>query len=112
MSLVTQILKSVQITLFSAVTATGRSSTYALPPQLVSIVWQTSYNSAPSGTSVTLDVSLDGVNWTTIDTSTNTSGEVRTVTNSTAAPFISVNFGTNTGGKALTVTLECKAITQ
>lgn len=108
----TQILKAVQVTLLSAIVATGRSGIFALPNNLVSLVWQTSYNSAPSGTSVTLDVSLDGVNWTTIDTSTDTSGEVRVVPSSTAAPFISVNFGTNTGGKALTVTLMAKPINQ
>lgn len=109
---ITQILKAVLITLINAVNVTGAGSTFALPNNLVSLVWQTAFDTAPSGVSITLEVSLDNVNWTTIDTSTATIGEVRTITNSTSAAFIRANVGTNTGNKHVTVTLIAKPINQ
>lgn len=105
---ITQILNAVRIALLTAITGTGASSTFALPNKLGSIVWQTSFNINPSVVSITLEVSLDQVAWTIIDTSTAVAGEVRTITNSTAAPFIRANVGTNTGNRQVTVTLEVK----
>jgi hypothetical protein len=41
------------------------------------VTWEITYTSAPSAASVQLQGSIDGVNWVTLDTSTNVSGEVR-----------------------------------
>ena len=49
------------------------------------------------GNNIDIDVSIDGINWTTIDTSTNTAGEVRTIPDYTAAMFVRANVNTNTG---------------
>lgn len=110
MSVVTQILRSVVCTLINAVTGTGAGSKFALPSELCSLAWQTSFDAAPSGVSITLEVSIDGLVWTIIDTSTATAGEVRTITNSTAAAFIRANVGTNSGSKAVTVVIIAKSI--
>lgn len=102
------LLLGVVQTIINVVTGTGASSTFALPARTSTLTWQTSFDSAPSGVSITLQVSIDGTNWTTIDTSTATAGEVRTISAPTAAPFVRANVGTNTGDKAVTVTIVAK----
>jgi len=108
MSYFKTLLIGVKQTLIDAVTGTGASSTFALPTRACILAWQTSFDTAPSGVSITIDVSLDGLVWTTIDTSTATGGEVRTIATPTAALFIRANVGTNTGNKHVTVVIVAK----
>lgn len=83
-------------------------ATYALPARTVIVAWQTSYTGGPSAVNVILQVSLDGVVWTTYDTSTSTAGETRTITTPTAAKFIRAVIVSNTGGTLATVNIVCK----
>lgn len=46
-----------------------------------SFTWSVNYTGSPSGVSVSIQVSNDGVNWETIDTTTATGGETRFVAN-------------------------------
>jgi hypothetical protein len=46
-----------------------------------SIKWTTKYGTAPASITMILEGSNNNSSWTTIDTSTNVSGETRTVTN-------------------------------
>lgn len=95
-------------TILNAITGTGASDTFALPSRLVALAWQTSFDVAPAAVSITIQVSLDGLSWTTIDTSTAVGGETRTIASSTAARFVRANVGTNTGNRAVTLTLIAK----
>ena len=103
-------------TLLKAATATGPGTVFAVPPAMPGYrgfvqtwVWQINLTGSPSGVSVTLRGSLDGVTWNTIDTSTATTNAVRPVnlSNAQAGPyaFISADLGTLTGGTTPTVTV-------
>jgi hypothetical protein len=61
-------------------------TTFILPTRAIQVTWQISYESAPSNTNIVLQVSLDGLNWSTIDETTATGGEIRTIR--TSAIFI------------------------
>ena len=66
--------------------------------------WQTIFGSAPSAISITLQAAIDDVDghYQTIDTSTNTAGEARTVT-AVNAKFLRAKLTSITGGSGLTV---------
>jgi hypothetical protein len=66
--------------------------------------WQTLYGTAPSAVNVALQVALDDVDahYQTIDSSTNTAGESRTVSG-VNAKFIRAKVTANTGGSGVTV---------
>jgi hypothetical protein len=68
------------------------------------VVWQTIYGTAPSAISVALQAAMNDVDaqYATIDTSTNTAGESRTVTN-VRGNFIRAKISSITGGSAITV---------
>lgn len=102
------LLIAVPCTLLSSVTATGASATFALPSRSCVLTWQTSFNSNPDAVNITIRVSIDGVVWTVLDTSTAVGGEVRTITAPTAAVFVDANVVTNTGVKQITVVLIAK----
>ena len=99
------LLIAVPLNLLDARIGTGVSDTIALPTRLALLTWQTSFDVAPAVIDIDIDISLDGVIWTTIDTSTNVSGEVRTITNPSAAVFIRANVNTNTGNRQVTLIL-------
>lgn len=61
------------------------------------VTWQLVYSSAPSAVSCILEVSLDNTNWFTIDTSTATAGEKRTLPY-VMAKFIRITQSSRTGG--------------
>jgi len=88
----------------NAVAAPVASEKYALGPAEVAkvITWTYSFASAPSGVSIQLQHSIDGVIWNNLDAGTATAGETRT-TVATAARFIRANKASQTGGGALTV---------
>ena len=97
-------------TIIDAVTGTGAGLTFGLPVRACVLAWQTSFGVAPAAVSITIEVSLDNVAWTVIDTSTAVGGEVRTIDTPTAAIFVRANVGTNTGSPAVTVTIIAKPV--
>ena len=97
-------------TILNAAAATGAGDAWANVQRRVgglfrAFAWQVVTAGAPTGLSVTLQGSLDGVNWTTIDTSTATGGETRDVS-AFPATFLRANVGTLTGGTNPTVSVS------
>lgn len=68
------------------------------------VSWQTIYGSAPSAVSVVLQTAMNDVDaqYATVDTSTATAGESRTVTN-VRGNFIRAKVSSITGGSGVTV---------
>lgn len=99
----------VPVALLTAATAVTPGVAYALPARAAILAWQTSYNVNPSAITVLLQVSIDGVVWTTLDTSTAVAGETRTITTPTAALFVRANPTANVDPKQVTVTIVAKA---
>ncbi len=93
-----------------APTAGQASQQFALPDysgrgeQGRTVRWQTIFASAPSAISITLQTALDDVDahYQTVDTSTATAGEARTVT-AVNAKFIRAKLTSITGGSGVTV---------
>ena len=77
---------------------------FAVPPKPLSqgFIWQTVHATTPSAISVSLRVSIDGTNWTIIDTSTSTAGETRTILNKQGL-FVEGYITSHTGGSTTTV---------
>jgi hypothetical protein len=100
------IQKSVAETILDAVTVTGAGSTYALPASSVQVTWQALYSSAPAAVSLVLQASNNNSDWITIDTTTNTAGEVRTV--NISANFIRANLVSKTGAVTFSVIVVAK----
>lgn len=69
------------------------------------ITWQTVFSAAPDTVTVLLEGSLDGTNWFTIDTSTSTSGEIRSVNGTYKSLRINNSAVANGAGKTLTATI-------
>ena len=79
-------------------------NTWAVPGSVLSgrkaaFTWQTSYINSPSAVSVSIQGSHDNVSWTSLDTSTNTSGEARYVAE-VPFPFLRAYVTTLTGAAA------------
>lgn len=93
--------------LFDAVASgTANSTVYALPVRGTLITWQTSFGSAPASITLQLQTSLDNLSWSTVDTSTSTTGEDRTI--NTAALFVRARINAISGGSGITVQVDCK----
>src|SRR5690348_12002503 len=95
--------------ILAAATGIGAGVAYSVPESpsrglLQSFGWQTVVAGTFSAISVTLEGSLDGTNWTVLDTSTKPAGEYRQITG-TPVQFIRANVGTFTGGTSVTVLL-------
>jgi len=104
----TLITLAVPVTLLDGVTGTPTSDVFALPTRAALLSWQTSFNTAPAAVSISLQVSIDGVNFVEVDSSTAVAGEVKVVS-PVSALFIKVVVATNTGDKEITVVLLAKA---
>lgn len=91
-----------------ASTVTTVSTTYALPARVISLAWQYLFTTNPSALTLNLQLSLDGVNWNTVDSTTVTTGGLRIVTG-VAAQFVRLNQGAITGGAQFTASLLAKA---
>ena len=65
--------------------------------------WQTLFGTAPTAVSLALQTAMADVDaeYQTIDTTTNTSGEARTVTG-VQGKFLRIKFNSSTGGSGLT----------
>lgn len=70
------------------------------------IRWQTIFGTAPTAVSLSLQGAMADVDaeYQTIDTTTNTAGEARTVTG-VQAKFLRIKFTSSTGGSGLTAKL-------
>jgi hypothetical protein len=89
-------------TLLNAVAAAPVISTeYAIPARAVQLSWQTIFGSAPSSIQVDIEGTTDNVNWSQIDSSTSTTGVIRTVNTSVIA--IRANLVAVSGGSGITV---------
>ncbi|MGA2510286.1 MAG: hypothetical protein ABSG27_08635 [Candidatus Acidiferrales bacterium] len=75
-----------------------------MPNNARTVVWQTIYGSAPWAVSVVLQTAMNDVDsqYATIDTSTATAGESRTVTN-VRANFVRAKVSSITGGSGVIV---------
>lgn len=96
-----------------AAAAPVNSRELALHHGLTRLVWQTSFASAPAAVSVELHVSNDGVNWVTIDSSTNVNGEQKALNDPQSIvvfmgpwAYIRARKASQTGGGALTVSFR------
>ena len=74
-----------------------------IPDTGTTVRWQTIFGSAPSAISIVLQSAMADVDaeYQTIDTSTATTGEARTVTN-VQAKFLRIKLSSSTGGSGLT----------
>jgi hypothetical protein len=77
-----------------------------LPDGGTSVRWQTIFGTAPTAVSMALQGAMADVDseYQTIDTTTNTAGEARTVT-AVQAKFLRIKFTSSTGGTGLTAKL-------
>jgi hypothetical protein len=84
----------------SNIANTTEGTAYAIPYMKLgfNIAWQLVYSGSVSAVSVALQVSMDNSNWTTIDTSTNTSGEYRSLVGGMVAKFVRLYHTSRTGG--------------
>jgi len=103
-------------TILNAATATGAGAAFAVPVSpsaqrggfIQTMAWQIVTTGAPSGISVTLQGSLDGVNWFNIGSAVTTATlTLINLANANAGPyaFVRANLGTLTGGTSPTVTV-------
>lgn len=90
-----------------ASTATTVSITYALPPRSVDLSWQYFFTTNPTALTLNLQVSNDGTNWFSIDSTTVTTGNMRIVTGLVAS-FVRANQGAITAGAQMTCILLAK----
>lgn len=90
-----------------AATTVTVSSTYALPPRTCDLAWQYFFSTNPTALTLNLQLSLDGINWATVDSTTITTGGLRIIT-SVPAAFVRINQGAITGGALMTAILEAK----
>lgn len=77
-------------------------ATFALPVKPGAFTWQTVFGSVPGSVTVNIQVSIDGINFTTVDTSTQVNGEVRQIPALTA-PFVRATISASAGGTTATV---------
>lgn len=76
------------------------------PDTGTAVRWQTLFGTAPTAVSLVLQGAMADVDteYQTIDTTTNTAGEARTVTG-VQAKFLRIKFNSSTGGSGLTAKL-------
>jgi len=103
------LLIGVPATILLTVEATVQGVAWALPARTALLTWQVTLD-ADENVTVLLKVSMDGINWTTIDTITMTSGTsvVHTVAAPTSAPFVSAEVTVNVSEVEVMVDLIAK----
>lgn len=94
-------------TVFSAATlSVSNTDSYSLLGLSSQLTYQYWFSSNPSAVSIVVQESLDNVHWSTIATSTTTTGASGTVC--TSAPYIRAGVASVTGGSAITLQLVAK----
>ena len=76
------------------------------PDSGTAVRWQTLFGTAPTAVNLTLQGAMADIDaeYQTIDTTTNTAGEARTVTGA-QVKFLRIKFNSSTGGSGLTAKL-------
>jgi hypothetical protein len=102
-----QILLGIRNTIFNAIpSGTTTSDIRAMPARASLLTWQTVFGTNPDAINIVIEASLDNDNWDIIDTSTDVSGEIRSI--ATGAPFIRARIVSITGGDDISVFAICK----
>lgn len=103
-----QLLQTGVLTKFFDAVSSGvaNSAPFATPANASVFTWQVSFGSNPSAVSVLIQGSNDNSSWNTVDTSTSTTGEIRTFTSS--ALFLRARIASITGGSGITVDINSK----
>lgn len=91
----------------NATAAPQTGTAFAISSSINQITWNISFASAPGSQTTNLELSNDNSTWLTADTSSNVSGESRTIF--TAAKFLRVTEAARSGGGAITVTVIGKS---
>ncbi len=103
----TSLLLALPFALLDAVTNGIQNGTsFALPARSSQLTWQTIFGTAPASVTNLLQLSLDNSNWATIDTSTSTAGEIRTV--QVNGGWVRARQSAVSGGSTTTVLLDAK----
>lgn len=89
-----------------AAVAASESDHYALPARTTTLTWQTFFGTSPASCTFKLFGSLDGTNFSVIDTGTAVAGEVRTINTNVA--FIYVELDAVSGGADVSVMAVAK----
>lgn len=93
--------------LLNAVVATvGAGTAFGVPAIAAQTTWQTVFGTAPTSCTIQLQISMDNTNWSTVDTSTSTTGEARTVQFN--APLVRANINAIVGGTTVTVLADSR----
>ena len=89
--------------------ATGNGVAFAIPQASIAyIAWCTSFGSTPTSITVNLQVSNDNSAWSTVDTSTSTAGECRSIFS--ANKFVRGNISAVSGGTTTTVSINIQRV--
>lgn len=98
------LLKSIPFNILDKVSPTPQVGTiFCLPVIATQLTWQTIFTGTPSAVSINLEASNDGVNFSILDTSTNLSGESRTLI--TSFNFIRASVASITPGTVTNITI-------
>lgn len=89
-----------------AAATTAVATTIEIPSRATVITWQHLFSTNPASVTVNLLGSLDGTNFVTLDSSTVTTGAVRTITS--AAPIVKAQIGAISGTTNVTVMVIAK----
>lgn len=81
---------------------------FAMPTNIALLSWQVSFVSTPASDTILLQGAFDNSTWFTLDTSTNTAGEIRTV--QSAVPFVRCNINAKSGGGNTTCSFSIKVV--
>lgn len=90
----------------AATVSVGNGTVYALLGVSNLVTWESSFSSSPSAISLLIQTSLDNSTWSTVHTSTSTTGESRIF--NTSALFIRARIASATGGSGITVNIVAK----
>lgn len=82
---------------------------FALPANATQVEWQTIYTGSPAAISVSVQTSIDGVNFNTVVTTTNLAGAESNFL--TSAQFVRGKINSATGGEFATLILLPKQVT-
>jgi hypothetical protein len=105
------ILKDIPFATFNGASLTASNGLIAaLPARAVYLAWQVTYTGSPNPVSVVLEVSIDGTNFVTLDSSTTITGDVKTIAAPTAALFVRGRVVSVTGGTLITMNIVAKSV--
>jgi len=95
--------------LSTAGTGTVNGTTFAVPSNLTLFNWQVTYGTTPASATIIFQGSTDNSTFFTLDTSTNTAGEMRTIF--AAVKFVRVSQTARSGGSTTNGFITAKANT-